>query len=73
MIIPNPLQHDWKSWSETLIGFNDALKNQLYVVPESHWKALGARLNLVVPTAPRAEFHKDWRDWARALQMAIGE
>lgn len=72
MIIPNPGMYTWTTWAETLIGFNDELKNQLYVMPEEKWKELGKRLCLVVPLAPRPEFHRDWRNWARALQMAIG-
>jgi hypothetical protein len=72
VIIPNPSLPTWAVWAETLIGFNEELKNQLFVMPETKWKEFGKRLCLVFPRAPRPEFHRSWRDWARALQMAAG-
>lgn len=72
MIIPNPAINSWKTWAETFIGFNSTLSNQLWPVPEVKWKDFGRRLCQIEPQTPRPEFHKTWRDWAKALQMAIG-
>lgn len=70
-IIPHVEGVPWDRWSETVVGFNSSLSNQLGVAPEAAWREWATNLALFIPTTPRPEPFSTWQAWGDALRSAV--
>lgn len=68
-VVPDPQGMAWQDWCDTVVGFNDACRNQ--VSPDSSWEEFAERLTLIEPTTPRPDFFESWQAWAAALKRTI--
>jgi len=66
--IPNPFGLDWRTWADTVVGFNPSLRPN--VDPDEPWMIFADRLSLYEPATPRPISFRNWQDWACALKQA---
>ena len=69
--IPHVEGVPWGTWSETVVGFNSSLSNQIGLTPETDWREWAVQLALFIPVTPRPEGFDTWQAWADALRLAV--
>ena len=68
-VLPHTEGISWQDWVDTIVGYNEGLRNQ--VDPNQGWEAFADRMSLIEPATPRAEFFDTWQAWATALKRTL--
>ncbi len=66
--LPSPYGLDWQDWVDTVVGFNDSIRN--VVDPDLPWREFAARLAEFESSSPQPDLFATWEDWAAASKLA---
>jgi hypothetical protein len=68
-VAPNPVGMTWQEWADTVVGYNNVLRNQ--ISSYLGWEEFADVLARIEARTPDPAGFTEWQEWALALRRAL--